>query len=404
MCRSRSPPWPHRWSAVSSRPRRGCSGRCPQGFLHRSPRPSPPRPSCPHGLAARSPPWRCNDPLRQSRFDRHCFRSLDASQESTGVHGVPRIEFLLYPPREAEVVASGAPHVQLLLDGERSLLHDHGATPAEPYLAHLPYDLNEPFFAAGEPGEGHPGSGMAGETGPDAGAIGSPTTESRTAVRSEGGAPILSPTSPASQGRRAKRSQNSPPSSSPRMCVSPWERKTSTAVDDCASTAGSIPSNRAAMTPRSPSQSISSASSTNWLKEECVSSCTAFAIFACSSTSRKTVLAVSLIGCSLKFASAMTPSVPREPVNSLERSYPATFLTTLPPAFATVPSASTTFTPMIRSLIVPYLRRLGPEEFAATIPPTVAPSSGGSTPSIWSDSARLSCRSCSCRPAWTRTI
>src|SRR5215203_768050 len=395
MCRSRSPPWPHRWSAVSSRPRRGCSGRCPQGFLHRSPRPSPPRPSCPHGLAARSPPWRCNDPLRQSRFDRHCFRSLDASQESTGVHGVPRIEFLLYPPREAEVVASGAPHVQLLLDGERSLLHDHAASPAT---------STSPSSPPESPAKVTPVPAWPERLAPTPARSAAPTTESRTAVRSEGGAPILSPTSPASQGRRAKRSQNSPPSSSPRMCVSPWERKTSTAVDDCASTAGSIPSNRAAMTPRSPSQRISSASSTNWLKEECVSSCTAFAIFACSSTSRKTVLAVSLIGCSLKFASAMTPSVPREPVNSLERSYPATFLTTLPPAFATVPSASTTFTPMIRSLIVPYLRRLSPEEFAATIPPTVVSFTVGSTPSIWSDSARLSCRSCSCRPAWTRTI
>ena len=47
------------------------------------------------------------------------------------------------------------------------------------------------------------------------------------------------------------------------------------------------------------------------------------------------------------------PSVPYEPVNSLARSYPATFLITLPPAFATVPSASATVIPTTRSRAEP---------------------------------------------------
>src|SRR5215207_334199 len=61
--------------------------------------------------------------------------------------------------------------------------------------------------------------------------------------------------------------------------------------------------------------------------------------------------------------------------------------------------------PMMRSRIVPYRCRRGPEEFAATTPPTVAPASfsTGSRPSIWSEPASRSCRSCSFIPAWTRT-
>ena len=45
--------------------------------------------------------------------------------------------------------------------------------------------------------------------------------------------------------------------------------------------------------------------------------------------------------------------VPSDPVNSLGRSNPATFLTTLPPARACVPSARTKETPMMRSRAEP---------------------------------------------------
>src|SRR6516165_1882647 len=58
-------------------------------------------------------------------------------------------------------------------------------------------------------------------------------------------------------------------------------------------------------------------------------------------------------GWSRNTASTISPSVPNDPVNSLPRSYPATFLTTFPPDFATVPSARTTVIPMIRSRGVP---------------------------------------------------
>ena len=58
-------------------------------------------------------------------------------------------------------------------------------------------------------------------------------------------------------------------------------------------------------------------------------------------------------GCSRKVASVIRPSVPCDPANSLPRSYPATFLTTLPPACATTPSARTTVMPISRSRGVP---------------------------------------------------
>ena len=47
------------------------------------------------------------------------------------------------------------------------------------------------------------------------------------------------------------------------------------------------------------------------------------------------------------------PSDPSEPAKSLARSYPATFLITLLPALATVPSESATVTPTTRSRTPP---------------------------------------------------
>ena len=57
--------------------------------------------------------------------------------------------------------------------------------------------------------------------------------------------------------------------------------------------------------------------------------------------------------CSRTASLAISPSVPKEPVNSLARSYPATFLITFPPDCATVPSESTTVTPTTRSRMLP---------------------------------------------------
>ena len=59
-------------------------------------------------------------------------------------------------------------------------------------------------------------------------------------------------------------------------------------------------------------------------------------------------------GISLNVASVITPSVPREPMYSLHMSYPATFLTTLPPAFVTRPSPVTTLMPIVKSRGVPW--------------------------------------------------
>ena len=61
------------------------------------------------------------------------------------------------------------------------------------------------------------------------------------------------------------------------------------------------------------------------------------------------------------------------------RSRP-TFLMTLPPARAIVPSDSTTVTPTTRSRTPPYLWRSGPESLVATIPPIVAPPSPPRSP------------------------
>ena len=78
------------------------------------------------------------------------------------------------------------------------------------------------------------------------------------------------------------------------------------------------------------------------------------------------------------------PSVPSEPTISFGRSKPATFLTTLPPPRASVPSARTSEMPMMRSRTDPYRARRGPKAFAATMPPTVARSGrGGSSASRW---------------------
>ena len=51
--------------------------------------------------------------------------------------------------------------------------------------------------------------------------------------------------------------------------------------------------------------------------------------------------------------STMAPSVPKDPANSFARSYPATFLITLPPVFAMTPSESATVIPTTRSRTPP---------------------------------------------------
>ena len=58
-------------------------------------------------------------------------------------------------------------------------------------------------------------------------------------------------------------------------------------------------------------------------------------------------------GCRRTATLAMSPSVPNEPANSFARSYPATFLITLPPDLAIVPSDSTTVMPTTRSRALP---------------------------------------------------
>ena len=58
-------------------------------------------------------------------------------------------------------------------------------------------------------------------------------------------------------------------------------------------------------------------------------------------------------GCSRTATRTISPSVPKEPVNSFARSYPATFLITFQPDFASVPSESATVAPTTRSRMLP---------------------------------------------------
>ena len=94
--------------------------------------------------------------------------------------------------------------------------------------------------------------------------------------------------------------------------------------------------------------------------------------------------------------------VPRLPINSLWRSYPATFLTTLPPDLMTSPSDPIMLMPIQESRAVPKARRIGPLSLAASTPPTVARSAyGGSSVSRWSFFASSSASAAMPSPAST---
>src|SRR5918994_1814363 len=96
----------------------------------------------------------------------------------------------------------------------------------------------------------------------------------------------------------------------------------------------------------------------------------------------------------------MNASRPSEPHTRRARSYPATFLTTLPPALAIVPSASTTVAPRTRSRGAPKRWRSGPETLRARSAPIVG-SPGGSRESRCPAAARTARSSLSRTPAST---
>ena len=86
---------------------------------------------------------------------------------------------------------------------------------------------------------------------------------------------------------------------------------------------------------------------------ECVSALAARASCPASSVPAAAVAVAGGNGCSRTDSSRIAPSVPNEPAKSLARSYPATFLITLPPLLATVPSDSATRMPTTRSRTPP---------------------------------------------------
>ena len=145
-----------------------------------------------------------------------------------------------------------------------------------------------------------------------------------------------------------------------------------------ACSAAAAPPNRTSRPPASPRHQASRASASIGVR---VSATAARPSASGSSVVAVTVAVPAGNGCSRTATLAMRPSVPREPVKSLPRSYPATFLMTRPPDDATLPSESTTVAPMMRSRGPPYRCRAGPESAVANSPPTVPPGSAGSTAS-----------------------
>ena len=147
-----------------------------------------------------------------------------------------------------------------------------------------------------------------------------------------------------------------------------------------ARSAGATPATRARTAPWSPSHRTSSDSSSSAaLPTDRTASCSAT-----GSADRPTAVTLREgSGWSRTITSTMSPRVPNAPENSFARSYPATFLMTLLPARASVPSASATRIPSTRSRGAPYRCLRGPESAVATTPPMVAPPwSGGSRASI----------------------
>src|SRR5581483_4460130 len=122
-----------------------------------------------------------------------------------------------------------------------------------------------------------------------------------------------------------------------------------------------------------------------------------------SSTGATSVREASGTGWSRSATRTIRPSRPAEPQKSFARSYPATFLTTLPPELAIVPSASTTVTPITRSRAAPKRWRSGPDRSAARHAPIVG-LPGGSSASRWPAAASRSFRSRIRTPASTIAV
>src|SRR5207248_207686 len=74
---------------------------------------------------------------------------------------------------------------------------------------------------------------------------------------------------------------------------------------------------------------------------------------------------------SRRVTSVMTPSVPQEPVSNRERSKPATFFTTFPPARMVSPRPFTNSRPSSKSRGEPKLEARGPADAVARVAPMV---------------------------------
>ena len=69
--------------------------------------------------------------------------------------------------------------------------------------------------------------------------------------------------------------------------------------------------------------------------------------------------------------SVRATNVPKEPLTNLDKSYPVTFLTTVPPDLIMSPFPFTPLKPKIKSLTLPTLNLLEPAKLQETHPPAV---------------------------------
>ena len=167
--------------------------------------------------------------------------------------------------------------------------------------------------------------------------------ETRTTVTDDGSAP--------QRAGAVSATDTAPPDTAPPDTAPPGAASSSDICLARSATPGPVPSSS---TPtRSgrcdpPGQSSSTADGTSFEPAAAATAATAPARSA-GPNSAVTHATAAGRGCSRKVASVIRPSVPRDPANSLPRSYPATFLTTLPPECATTPSARTTVRPISRS-------------------------------------------------------
>ena len=108
--------------------------------------------------------------------------------------------------------------------------------------------------------------------------------------------------------------------------------------------------------------------------------------------------AASGLGRTFRLTSVSAAMVPHDPANSLHKSKPVTFLTTLPPALNTSPVPLTPRAPNSESRTAPASRRRGPARLLATKPPMVPSPLEAGSPGLSAKRERSSGSQAKCCP------